>query len=257
MEIPKESLQLASSRILEYTMSRGIELPVVLLSTPLCMPLEVMDGVGEILERSNYRLLRYNLPGHGGVSTVPADLSETTFDSLAADVRALLTHLGIEKLSAWVGSGLGAATATVFAAKYPDIVERLVLADPIICSPVNAGIPDMFSTRVAAAREVGNLESDIEAELKRCFRLRWLNSNPGEAQHLRTLMGTTSLEGFETCCSALSDPNFDLQSLAAQAGRNIGSALIIRGLDNPTYYGRLRMGIESGQRIKTLRSGKG
>ncbi|KAI8954836.1 hypothetical protein F4801DRAFT_531838 [Xylaria longipes] len=70
-------------------------------------------------------------------------------------------------------------------------------------------------------------------------------------------MRTTSLEGLETCCAALASPSFDLHRLAARAGRNIDSVLLLAGQGNMTSYGWLRMWFETGQTIKTLRSGKG
>lgn len=220
------------------------------------MSLDIWDDVVSYLGRLGLRVVRYNPPGHGD-SGVPADLSETTFESLAADVHALLAHLGIKKLRAWVGAGFGAATATVFSARYPDVVEKLVLCDAILCSPVNLGSPDVFKARVAAAREAGSLNPDIEQALEDYFGYGWSNFNP-QAAHVRNAMRSTSLDGFETCCAALSNPSFNLRPLAAQVGSNIDSALLLAGARNNFHFmGDLRDGIERGQRIRTLRSGKG
>ncbi|KAI0442519.1 alpha/beta-hydrolase [Xylaria telfairii] len=251
------SFQLACGREISYTLTMpNAPFPVVILSQPHCFSLDVWDDVVAHLGRLSVRVLRYNPPGHGN-SGVPANLSETTFESLADDVHALLSHLGIKNLYAWVGSGFGAATAAVFAARYPDFVWKLVLCDAIIRSPVNWGTQDFFKTRVIAARKAGSLEPDINEAMNRYFGSAWLSSQPLSA-HVGMAMRSTSLDGFETCCAALDSPSFDLGPLAAKIGSNIGLALFLHGDRNYDHFmDDLRDGIIRGQRIRTLRSGKG
>ncbi|KAI0508914.1 Alpha/Beta hydrolase protein [Xylaria bambusicola] len=249
------SLQLASSRALSYAVtspSSDGQHPFVLLASPLCTTLAVWDPVVPHLTALGFRVLRYDPPGHGS-SGVPSDLSSTTFDSIAQDVRDLLTHLDVQKVHTWIGDSLGAATAITFAAKYPGLVERLVPCCTISSSPINTGAADTFGPRVAAAREAGNMDATIEETLGRWFGRDWLDSHPEEAERMRKLMHDTSIDGFETCCAALQSRTFDIRPLAADAGRHIEAALLLVGEKDAglgPVMEELRQGIETGLRSK-------
>ncbi|KAI0905479.1 zearalenone lactonase [Ustulina deusta] len=249
------SLNLASSRVLSYAVtspSSGGQHPFVLLSSSLCATFAVWDPVVPQLTALGFNVLRYDAPGHG-LSGVPPNLSSTTFDSMAQDIHHLLTHLNIQKLHAWIGVSLGAATSIVFASKYPGIVERLIPCDTISCSPVNAGIADIFGPRIVAAREAGNMDASIDETLERWFGRPWLDSHPDEAERVWKLMHDTSIDGFETCCAALRSTSFDLRPLAADAGSHIDSALLLVGEKDVGLFQTmevLRQGIESGLKSK-------
>ena len=249
------SFQLASGRALSYAVtspsSEG-QHPFLLLAGPLCATLTVWDTVVPHLTTLGFNVLRYDPPGHGS-SDVPSDLSSTTFDSIAQDVRDLLTHLNIQKVHTWIGDSLGAATSIVFAAKFPGIVERLLPCCTITSSPVNAGTADIFAPRVATARQAGNLDAGIEETLGRWFQREWLDAHPDEAERMRKLMHDTSIDGFETCCAALRSPTFDIRPLAADAGRHVESALLLVGEKDAALtqvMEELRQGIEGGLKSK-------
>ena len=244
---------LPSGRAIQYgitepSSSGGPDSPTIILSNSLTSPFTSWDHVVPVLTSKGFRVLRHNQPGHGG-SSVPQDLSSTTFDSMAEDVHQLLAHLGISKLFAWIGVSMGAATGIVFAARYPGIVSRLIPCDTISCSPVNAGAADVFAPRVAAARQAGNMEAIIGGTLERWFGPEWIKENPSEATRMRELMGQTSIDGFETCCAALSNKSFDLHPLLEDAGKGVERALLLVGEKDanlPETMEELRRGIEKG-----------
>ncbi|XXH00974.1 hypothetical protein Hte_007325 [Hypoxylon texense] len=248
-------LSLPSSRVLSYALTpapSNPNAPVVLLSNSLCTPFATWDLVVSKLTTRGLSVLRYDPPGHGA-STTPADLSSTTFDSLAEDVRALLSHLSIEGLHAWIGVSLGAATGIVFAAKYPHVIRRLVVCDTISCSPVNAGIDDVFGPRVAAVRKIGKMDGVIDGTLERWLGRAWLDAHPDETSRLRQLMLTTTIDGFETCCAALRSTTFDLRPKTEEAGQGVDEALFIVGEKDanlPEAMQELREGVERGLKKK-------
>jgi pimeloyl-[acyl-carrier protein] methyl ester esterase len=73
---------------------------------------------------NEYRVLRYDLRGHGE-SDKPRD-DDFSFEAHVADLAALLDGLSIQRTSL-VGWSMGASIAVAFAALHPERVERLVL----------------------------------------------------------------------------------------------------------------------------------
>ncbi|KAI1802629.1 zearalenone lactonase [Daldinia bambusicola] len=249
------SLSLPSSRVLSYALTpvpSKPEAPVVLLSNSLCAPLATWDNVVPKFVSEGFAVLRYDQPGHGA-SSVPTDLSSTTFESIADDVRELLASLSISRVHTWIGVSMGAATGMVFAAKYPHIIGKLVVCNTISCSPIKAGGPDIFEPMIEAARGTGSMEGTVRNILERWFNLAWMNANPDETRRVRQIMLTTSIDGLETCCAALRSESFDLRPLAEKAGQGIGGALFMVGendLDLPEHMLQLRDGVERGLRRK-------
>ncbi|KAI0875951.1 Alpha/Beta hydrolase protein [Hypoxylon argillaceum] len=262
MTTKTDVFQVTPSRVLSYAITSpsppppagATHRPFVLLSSALSAPFTIWDPVVPHLLRLGFDVLRHDAPGHGR-SGLPANLCSTTFESLAADVHALLAHLRIARLHAWVGVSLGAATAIVFAALYPGVVERLVPCDTLSRSPVNAGTQDGFGARVATAREDGNMRTSIEVTLERWCGRAWLDSHHDEAERARGVMRGTSVDGFDTCCWALRSSSFDLRPLAARAGAHVEAAMLLVGEKDVGLFQtmeELRRGIETG-----LRSRKG
>jgi len=144
-------ITLPDSRILSYALDSTPENgPVVLLANSLCEPYNLWNHVVPALNNNGFRTLRYDQPGHGS-SSAPKGL-DSTMDSMADDVHALVQNLGISKIYSWVGISVGAAVGIYFATKYPGLVSKLAICDTISSSPVNAGLDDPFGPRVAAAR---------------------------------------------------------------------------------------------------------
>ncbi|KAJ4014221.1 hypothetical protein NW752_005936 [Fusarium irregulare] len=225
------TLALPDSRTLNYRLdssAKGSDAPLVILSNSLFAPLPVWDHVAKVLHSNGYNTLRYDQPGHGGSST-PKDLSTTTFDSMADDVYHLLKTLSINKVHSWVGVSMGASAGVYFTTKYPNIVQKLAICDTISSSPINAGTEDTFTTRVAAAREAGNLESMIESTMDRWFGKDWMDKNPEETQRMRKVMSGSTLDGFITCCNALSSKTFDLRPRLPKIGASVDDAVCIVG----------------------------
>ncbi|KAI1372856.1 zearalenone lactonase [Hypoxylon crocopeplum] len=250
-------LTLPSSRIISYALTSAPsnpDAPVVLLSNSLCSPFTSWDNVVPKLTSRGFSVLRYDQPGHGA-STVPTELSSTTFETLADDVRELLGSLSITKLHAWIGVSMGAAIGIVFASKYPNIIQKLVVCDTISCSPTNAGGVDVFGPRVAAAREAGKMDEIIDGTLERWFGRTWMDANPDETSRMRQLMFGTSIDGFATCCAALQSNTFDLRPLAEAAGWGVGEALFIVGEKDanlPETMQELRESVEKGIKSKEV-----
>ncbi|KAJ9164807.1 3-oxoadipate enol-lactonase [Coniochaeta hoffmannii] len=248
---PTKLFHLPDGRTITYIMTEAPMpgAPTVLLSNSLCAPLSAWDRVVPVLSTAGFAVLRYDQPGHG-TSGVPANLQSTTFDTLADDVAALLAHLALQRLHGWVGVSMGASTGVYFAARYPGVVRRLVVCDTVSGAPVNLGVADPFVARVRAMREAGSLDGLLRATMERWFGRAWMDSNPAEAVRMRDVSEGTTMDGFETCCAALSDPGYDLRGPRLEAaGRGCEEALVVVGekdADLPTTMREIRAGLEKG-----------
>ncbi|KAH6692278.1 Alpha/Beta hydrolase protein [Plectosphaerella plurivora] len=227
MAFSSTTLTLKDGRSLEYLLSGPADGPVVLLANPLCATLESWDHVVPAIHGKGLRVLRFNQPGHGS-SSAPKAL-DTTFPSIADDVHQLLTYLGLKTVHAWIGVSMGAATSFFFVTRFPGVVDTLIICDTIASSPGNAGQEDLFGPRVAAAREAGSLETTVKQSMQRWFGDDWLAANPDEAERMRTLMGRTTVDGFATCCNALTSDTFDIRPLYRKVGAAVEKALLIVG----------------------------
>jgi pimeloyl-ACP methyl ester carboxylesterase len=102
------------------------------------------DQLGPFAGR--YRVVVYDVRGHGWSSAPPAADPHYTMEALVEDQRALLQHLGIEE--AYLGGiSMGGAIALQFALRHPQMVRALLLCD------TTADIGDTTAPRSGAAED--------------------------------------------------------------------------------------------------------
>ena len=159
----QERNSLSTARINGFDMryrERGQGPPLV-LAHGLMGSIDMMDALGENPESLSrrFRLVNYDARGHGrsGYTTDPAHYS---WYSLAADLFALLRHLGIERTHVGGGS-MGAGTSLVLALQHPEMVERLVLIAPPPLGEDMGPARQMFLGFAAAIEALG-LEKAVE-----------------------------------------------------------------------------------------------
>ena len=98
--------------------------PVVTLSHSLAANLYLWDAQAAAL-RDRYRVLRYDIRGHGGSGVPPAPY---TLEQMADDLHGLLQALGIAETH-FVGLSMGGLIGMTVALKHPHSIRSLVLAD--------------------------------------------------------------------------------------------------------------------------------
>jgi pimeloyl-ACP methyl ester carboxylesterase len=144
--------------------------PAVVLIHGVGARLENWDGVAERL-RSHFRVLRYDLRGHGQSSRVPGPYSLPLF---ADDLRALLDHLEIGKAHV-AGHSLGAMIAQMFALRHGACVDRLALLSAV------AGRTQEERERVAARIDLIRTENPgghFRRSMSRWFTDAFIAANP-------------------------------------------------------------------------------
>ena len=244
---------LPDGRNVDYKLSTpqtggGDSAQLVLLSNSLTAPFPVWDHIAQALLEQGYGVLQYDQPGHGG-SSAPSDLNSTTFESLADDVASLLSGLKIDKVNAWIGVSMGAATGVYFVVRHPGIVRNLVICDTISSSPKVARVNDLFGPRADTAQKKGNMDSMVDATFDRWFSQEWQKSHPQEVERVRGIMSTTTVDGFVTCIRALQSETFDLKPLVSKIGGVCDNAMLLVGeldADLPKSMDELRRRVEEG-----------
>lgn len=124
-----------SDNVRLYYEEHGAGLPVILahgMSESIEMWSDQIDALTD-----QYRLIVWDNRGHGR-SDAPDDPGQYSVPIFAADLRALLNHLGIERACIG-GLSMGGYTAVAFAVTYPDRLSALILADT---APSEEAIPN-------------------------------------------------------------------------------------------------------------------
>ena len=156
--------------------------------TGIANDISLWDGQVPALARG-FKVLRYDLRGHGGSESTPGDYS---IDILVRDLRTLLDERGVQKTSL-VGLGLGGALAQAFAIQHPQRVERLM---PCCCRAQM--VPDfaaMWHKLRDTVRQNG-LESIVEPTVQRWFSEDFKAANPGVLDNIRRMIRGTTQQGY-------------------------------------------------------------
>jgi (E)-2-((N-methylformamido)methylene)succinate hydrolase len=96
--------------------------PPLLLIHGVGARLDNWDGAAAVLAR-NFKVVRYDLRGHGQSSKVPGPYS---LDMFADDAAALLDHLGIARAHV-AGHSLGGMIAITLGVRHPQRVDRIAV----------------------------------------------------------------------------------------------------------------------------------
>jgi len=156
--------------------------------TGIANDLTLWDGQVPALA-GDFRILRYDLRGHGGSEATGGDYSMAL---LVEDLKALLDAQKIQKTSL-VGLGLGGALAQAFAIEHPDRLDRLL---PCCCRA--RMVPD-FAAMWHKLRETvrqNGLETIVEPTVQRWFSEDFKAAHPDVLDSIRRMIRGTTLEGY-------------------------------------------------------------
>jgi proline-specific peptidase len=178
-----------------------------------------LGNLGEELE-----LVLLDPRGTGG-STKPADPRAYAFDDYVADLEELREHLGLERMQL-LGHSHGGVIAIAYAARYPERIERLILASSLarfsseqettMAEAVEGHSAEPWYEDARAALEAeaaGDFESDEElAELAlREFPFYFARYGDKEREYLETLRSETPNADALRLFNTELVPSFDLR----------------------------------------------
>ncbi|WP_433427878.1 alpha/beta fold hydrolase [Nonomuraea sp. CA-141351] len=143
----------------------------------------------ERFSESGWRVVAPDLRGYGGSAVVPG---KTTLDVFAADVAALLDHLGIDEVVI-AGLSMGGQIAMEFFRLFPERVRGLVIADSSPRTDSAEGRRLRLDTAERVIRE--GMADYAEETLPRMIAPYNIAELPDVARHVLEMMRTTSAEG--------------------------------------------------------------
>ncbi|MFE2431125.1 3-oxoadipate enol-lactonase [Streptomyces sp. NPDC059373] len=192
--------------------------PPLILGPSLGTSLAVWDAQVPALART-HRVVRYDLPGHGGS---PARLVQAgaTMGDLGRLVLELADSLGIETF-AYAGVSLGGAVGTWLAVNHPDRIGSLAL----MCTSARFGEPAGWQERAALVRAEGT-DPVAGSAAGRWFTPDFVGEPAAEA--LVADMRAADPEAYAACCDALAA--FDLR---AELPKITAPTIVIAGREDP------------------------
>jgi 3-oxoadipate enol-lactonase len=143
-----------------------------------------------------YRLLCYDVRGHGGSDAPPPPYS---FDQLVGDLAALWDGLAIQRGHV-VGLSLGGMIAVGATLSMRERVASLTIANSMM--EKSDVFVKSWNDRIALAREQG-IETVVEPTLARWLTSDFVAREPARAEAVRDMIRGTSLNGFIGTAEAL------------------------------------------------------
>jgi len=186
---------------IHFRLSGPKHLPVLVFSNSLGSDMSMWDAQTAAFA-SQFRILRYDIRGHGKSSVPPGPYS---LDLLGRDVIALLDSLQIQTCN-FCGISIGGSIGQWLGLNVPSRIEKLVLSN----TAAMIGSREQWDERIAGVQKDG-VSSIVPAALGRWFTPAFLRSHPGLMAKTRAMIDATSVEGYIGCCAALRDT--DLREL--------------------------------------------
>lgn len=193
--------------------------PVLMLSSSLGTTRHMWDPQMAAFT-AQYRVLRYDRRGHGK-SSVPK--GPYNMEMLARDALALLDGLGIAKAH-WLGLSMGGMEGMWLGANAADRFDKIILSNTSTYYPDKT----VWHNRMDAVRKAGSVAAIADMVLNAWLTKDFQTAQPDIAARMKTMMMSTSVEGYLGSCAAVRDMD---HRETIKAIRN--PTLIIAGAKDP------------------------
>ncbi|MEE4542701.1 alpha/beta fold hydrolase [Streptomyces sp. V4-01] len=201
---------------LQYRFDGPDDAPVVVLGPALGATWHMWDRQLPVLT-GHWRVLRFELPGHGGAPAEPA----SSVDDLARRLLAVLDDEGIDSFG-YAGCSLGAAVGARLALLRPDRVAALAL----VSAAARFATADAWRQRGVVVRANG-LDRTAQATPERWFTGAFLATQPAITEWAVKMVATTDPACYIAACEALAA--FDVRDAL---GSITVPTLVVAGADD-------------------------
>jgi 3-oxoadipate enol-lactonase len=180
---------------LNYQIDGPADAPVVALSNSLGTNLSIWDRQIPLLGQG-FRVLRYDMRGHGLSSVTPGPYS---IEGLAQDVVGLLDALEIERAH-FCGLSVGGVLGQWLGVNHSNRFKSLVLSN----TAGRIGTPETWNTRIKNVRE-GGMAAVADAVIARWFTEDFAKKSPEAVHATRQMLLHTPPQGYVATCAAIRD----------------------------------------------------
>ncbi len=207
----------SDQKTLQHRLDGPEDAPVLVLGPALGTTWHMWDRQLPELTRQ-WRVLRYDLPGHGGAPADPA----TSVTELADRLLATLDLLGIDRFG-YAGCSLGAAVGVRIALARPDRVAALAL----VSSAARHGTADAWRQRgvIVRANGLGQFSYTVP---ERWFTDGYRAAQGAIVEWAVQMVRTTDAECYIAACEALA-----AHDVRDELGRITVPTLVVAGADDP------------------------
>ena len=167
-----------------------------------------------------YRVLRFDLRGHGSSSAPEGDY---TLDMLGSDALAVLDEAGVERAT-FIGISIGGIIGQWLALNAPHRLERLVIAN----TAARIGDASTWEQRIATVHRDGP-RALVDAIMERWFTRGFREREPACVARFHEVFVATAPAGYAGCAAALRDAD-----LRPAVSRIAVPTLIVGGREDPT-----------------------
>lgn len=168
----------------------------------------------------DYRLIRYDVRGHGRSSSPPG---EYTIADLGQDAVRVLDAAGADRAHV-CGISLGGLTTMWLGVHQPARVRTLVIAN----TAARVGTRERWAERIATVRAEG-MAAIADMVVKAWFTPAFLEREPATVARLHGMVASTDPAGYIACCAALREAD-----LRPEIRRITARALVVAGAHDAT-----------------------
>ena len=186
------------SLVSHYSLSGAPGAPLLVLLHAIGADFSMWDVQMPLLE-SQFRVLRYDIRGHGGSVLKSGHYATGTTEQLGRDLIDLLDDLRLDQVH-FCGLSLGGTIGMWLAVHAPSRLGKLVLCN----SSARIGTTEFWNTRIQKVRE-GGMGAIADASIERWFTSRFRVGSPKALAHIKEVFLKTPPGGYIACCEAIRD----------------------------------------------------
>jgi 3-oxoadipate enol-lactonase len=224
--------------------------PVVILANPIGTTRAIWDAQARVL-REDYRLLRFELRGHGSPGGSPGARSEAppgpySMAELGTDVLGLMREHGVTA-AAYCGISIGGMIGLWLAANAPERISSLV-----VCCAAIIPMPSRqaWLDRAALVRE-GGMAAISEMIPPRWFTPGFIAREPAAVAFVVDMLLGTDPAGYAGCGEAIAG-----MDLRPALGAIKAPTLVISGAEDaaaPPWQGAMTAAAIAASRLRVIR----
>lgn len=207
---------MSETKTLQYRTDGPDDAPLLVLGPALGATWHMWDRQIPELTR-NWRVLRFDLPGHGGAPAHP----ETSAAGLADRLLATVDALGVDRFG-YAGCSLGGVVGAQLALAHPQRISSLAL----ISASARHTTPDSWRQRGVVVRTNG-LEPVARSTPERWFTSGFAGAQPAIVEWAVQMVRTTDPGCYIAACEVLAA--FDIREELSRIGV---PALVVAGADD-------------------------